>query len=176
MPLGRRLVVLGALLALVGCDHVTKYAAKAQLEGGPPRDVVRGVVNLQYVENTDVAFNLLRWIPETVRRPILLVTGVIAMLGLIVLVVTAGFGRARLRSIGGFALLLVAAGAIGNGLDRLVRGYVVDFVRLPHWPVFNVADVYVTVGAALLGVAAWRANRRTAGAPVDLGEGRPPER
>jgi signal peptidase II len=59
----------------------------------------------------------------------------------------------------------VTAGAIGNGLDRVVRGYVVDFVRVPHWPVFNVADVYVTAGAGLLGLAAWRASR-TRPAPV----------
>jgi len=160
-------MVLGALLGLVGCDHVTKYAAKAQLEGGPGRDVIHGVVNLQYVENTDVAFNLLRWVPEAVRKPVLTVTGGITMLALVVLVVTAGFSRVRSRSMVGFALLLVTAGAVGNGLDRLVRGYVVDFVRLPHWPVFNVADVYVTAGAALLGFAMWRANRRSTDPAVD---------
>jgi signal peptidase II len=48
------------------------------------------------------------------------------------------------------ALLLLAAGAFGNGLDRLFRGHVVDFIHLTHWPVFNVADVYITVGGILL--------------------------
>lgn len=179
MPLGsfgRRAVILGALFVLVGCDHVTKYAAKSQLEGAPGRQVIRGVLNLQYVENTDVAFNLLRWVPETVRRPLLITTGGIAMLGLVALAVTSAFGRARLRSMGGVALLLVTAGAVGNGLDRLVRGYVVDFVRLPHWPVFNVADVYVTAGAALLGLAAWRASRRAATPARNFGGPRPPNR
>ena len=163
MPLGsfgRRVVVLGALFVLVGCDHVTKYAAKSQLEGAPGREVIRGVVKLQYVENTDVAFNLLRWVPEAVRKPLLTATGGIAMLGLVALAVTAAFGRARARSMVGLALLLVTAGAVGNGLDRVVRGYVVDFVRVPYWPVFNVADVYVTAGAALLALAAWRASRK----------------
>jgi signal peptidase II len=51
------------------------------------------------------------------------------------------------------ALLLISAGALGNYLDRLWRGYVVDFVHVSYWPVFNVADAYVVAGAALLGWA-----------------------
>ena len=51
----------------------------------------------------------------------------------------------------------MTAGALGNVLDRVVRGYVVDFVQVPHWPVFNVADIYVTAGAILLGWTALRA-------------------
>jgi signal peptidase II len=179
MPLGsfgRRAVVVGALFVLVGCDHVTKYAAKTQLEGASGREVIRGLVNLQYVENTDVAFNLLRWVPETVRKPLLTATGGIAMLGLVAFAVTTAFGRARSRSIVGAGLLLVTAGAVGNGLDRVVRGYVVDFVRVPHWPVFNVADVYVTAGAALLCLAAWRARRRTPAPVTGAGRSRSPDR
>jgi signal peptidase II len=174
--LGRGAVILGVLFLLVGCDHVTKHAAKSRLEGAPGHEVIRGVVNLQYVENTDVAFNLLRWVPETVRKPLLLVTGGVAMLGLVILAVTAAFGRARPRSILGVALVLVTAGAVGNGLDRIVRGYVVDFVRVPHWPVFNVADVYVTAGAALLALAAWRANRQSAAAISGSDGARSPDR
>jgi signal peptidase II len=142
-----------ALLLLVGCDHATKRVAKGELEGHGPRPVIHGVLDLQYVENTDVAFNLLRSMPERVRVPLLGVTGGIAVLGLVGFLLLrrggAGFGRA--------ALLLVTAGAIGNYGDRIVRGYVVDFVHVPHWPVFNVADVYVTVGAILL---AWSAVHR----------------
>jgi signal peptidase II len=173
---GRRAGVLAALFVLVGCDHVTKYAAKAQLEGAPAREVIRGVVNLQYAENTDVAFNLLRWVPEPVRKPLLIVTGGIATLGLVALAVTAAFGRARFRSIAGLALLLITAGAVGNALDRFVRGYVVDFVRVPYWPVFNVADVYVTAGAALLGLAAWRAHRSKPVPASGSGAARSPDR
>jgi signal peptidase II len=179
MPIGsfgRRAVVVGALFVLVGCDHATKYAAKTQLEGAPGREVIRGVVNLQYVENRDVAFNLLRWVPETVRKPLLTATGGIAMLGLVAFAVTTAFGRARSRWIVGSAVLLVTAGAVGNGLDRVLRGYVVDFVRVPHWPVFNVADVYVTAGTALLGLAAWRANRRVPAPARDAGGPRSSDR
>jgi signal peptidase II len=51
---------------------------------------------------------------------------------------------------------MVVGGAIGNVADRLLRGYVVDFIHLHRWPVFNVADIAVTVGAILLGVAMTR--------------------
>jgi len=141
----KRLAILGVLTLLVGCDHATKYAAKADLQGEPPHKLIAGFLDLRYVENTDVAFNLLRWIPESTRAPILVIAGGIAALclGLVVLS-RSRFSRTNL------ALLLVTAGAVGNYLDRILRGYVVDFMHVEHWPVFNVADIYVTLGVALL--------------------------
>jgi signal peptidase II len=141
-----------ALLALVGCDHATKYVAKADLQGHPPRPVIQSVLDLRYVENTDVAFNLLRAVPETVRGPLLLgfgALGIVALLGLIARRSGSAAGRA--------ALILILAGALGNTLDRVLRGYVVDFIHVPHWPVFNVADACVTAGAFLL---LWTSIRR----------------
>jgi signal peptidase II len=144
--IARHLVLLCALALLVGCDHATKHLAKAELSGEQPRDLVGGVLDLRYVENTDVGFNLLRWIPEAARRPILIATGAIAILGLALLLLRRP-PQDRLRRA---ALLLLTAGAFGNYIDRVVRGYVVDFVHLNHWPVFNVADVYLTIGACIL--------------------------
>ncbi len=161
--IGARLWTLAAVTLLVGCDHATKFAAKSQLEGRPPRELVRGVVDLHYVENRDVAFNLLRGLPEKVRAPALLVVGALGVLALAALLLRRrpqGPQRPAVR----VALVAVLAGAIGNYADRLFRGYVVDFVHLHHWPVFNVADAYVTAGAALLawlmvsgaGASPWR--------------------
>ena len=144
----KQLAVLGVLTLLVGCDHATKYAAKADLEGEAPHKLIAGFLDLRYVENTDVAFNLLRWIPESTRAPILLITGGVAALCLVLVVLSRSrFSRTKL------ALLLVTAGAVGNYLDRILRGYVVDFMHVEHWPVFNVADVYVTLGVALLAIS-----------------------
>jgi signal peptidase II len=151
-----RLLILFLLFLLVGCDHATKGVAKAELETGGARELIRGLVSFRYVENTDIAFNLLRWVPETIRFPALLVVGAVAVAALCLLL----FQAREKVSIPVFSLILVAAGAIGNYLDRIFRGYVVDFVHLRHWPVFNVADVYVTVGYALLAWALfvnWRA-------------------
>lgn len=135
------------LLLLVGCDHVTKGVAKAELESGGAHELIRGVVSLRYVENDDIAFNLLRWVPESIRFPALVIAGGIAVVALCLLLLR---GQKKV-SLPLLALILVTAGAIGNYADRIVRGYVVDFVHLKHWPVFNVADVYVTVGYVLLG-------------------------
>jgi signal peptidase II len=58
--------------------------------------------------------------------------------------------RRKSRRAARIALLLLSAGALGNGIDRLARGHVVDFIHVHHWPVFNLADVYITAGALLL--------------------------
>jgi signal peptidase II len=141
-----RVVLLGLLAVLVGCDHVTKHAAKASLEGQPPRDLVHGVLDLRYTENTDIAFNVLRGVPESTRRPVLITMGAVAVVVLVGLLLRGG----RRRRLAQAALMLVTAGAVGNYVDRLARGYVVDFVHLRYWPVFNVADVYVVAGALML--------------------------
>ncbi len=146
VKLSARFCMLVSLVLLVGCDHVTKGVAKVELDGGGALQLIRGVVDLHYVENRDVAFNLLRWVPEAIRAPGLLVFGAVAILAL-GLLLFLGRSQPRLARV---ALVLVTAGAIGNYLDRVVRGYVVDFVHVHHWPVFNVADVYVTVGYGLL--------------------------
>jgi signal peptidase II len=141
-----RLLILFVLFVLVGCDHATKGVAKAELESGSARELIGGILSLRYVENTDIAFNLLRWVPETIRFPALVVTGAVAVLALSILLF-----RARLAvGVPLIALVLVTAGAMGNYLDRIFRGYVVDFVHLHHWPVFNVADMYISTGYALL--------------------------
>lgn len=144
-----RILLVASVAALVGCDHVTKLAAKAELGHGAVRPIVSNLFELRYAENRDVAFNLLAWVPEVVRAPLLLATGTLAI-ALLAFWILRGRGLGLMQQIGA---TLVLAGALGNTLDRVLRGYVVDFMRLPHWPVFNVADVYVCVGAALLVLA-----------------------
>jgi signal peptidase II len=141
----RWISVVAPLVALVGCDHATKYVAKAELEYQAPRQVLGSILEFRYVENTDVAFSMLRWIPGAVRGPLLLAFGAVAVL-LLAAVLLRRPGTRATRA----GLVLILAGAIGNYADRLLRGYVVDFIHVPHWPVFNVADVCVTAGVALL--------------------------
>jgi signal peptidase II len=140
------LVFLVFVLGLVGCDHATKWLAVNELRGQPPRSLISGVLDLRYTENRDVGFSLLRAVPEGVRKP-LIFAGVGA--GLLVLG-ALWWQRRSARWPEHVAYSLLLAGGLGNLSDRLLRGYVVDFVYLHYWPVFNMADVFLVVGAGLV--------------------------
>ena len=146
-------LVVAALLLLVGCDHATKYAAESRLRDKPAQPIIRDAVALEYHQNHGVAFNNERVLPASARKPIIFAVGILAMGALAV----ALYRRRGQVSLELAALLLIAAGAAGNLLDRVFRGYVVDFVHVEHWPVFNVADAWLVIGAALMLIAAWTA-------------------
>ncbi len=90
------------------------------------------------------------------RSPLLLALGALAIAALAVLLM-----RSRAATSERVALALLLAGAAGNYLDRVLRGYVVDFIHVPHWPVFNVADALIVAGFALFGLSRARARRAT---------------
>ena len=134
-----------AVAVLILLDQGTKFWALASLKPIHNMTLVEGFMDLTFVENRGVAFGMFsgqRWF-------ILLLTGIIAV-GLIWFYVTMPKKKEYfpLR----VSLVLVLSGAIGNIIDRLFRGYVVDFFEFTffEWPVFNVADIYVVVGVILL--------------------------
>jgi signal peptidase II len=141
-----RAAFLACVACLVGCDRVSKLAAEAALRDHASVSVVRGVIDLSYTENRDVAFNALSRLSLHLPPWLLTAFSIGAAVGVLV-----SWMRRRRRTWpehAGFAL--VFAGAVGNGLDRLVRGHVVDFIHVHFWPVFNVADVLIVAGFALL--------------------------
>ena len=134
-----------AVIVLIILDQGTKFWALASLKPIHNMTLVEGFMDLTFVENRGVAFGMFsgqRWF-------ILLLTGVIAV-GLVWFYVTMPKKKEYfpLR----VSLVLVLSGAIGNIIDRLFRGYVVDFFEFTffEWPVFNVADIYVVCGVILL--------------------------
>jgi signal peptidase II len=141
--------LLGCVAGLVGCDHATKLAAESTLRSHGPVDIVPGVVDLAYTENRDVAFDALSRLslhPSSVLLVGLALAMTAAVVGLWV-----SRRRARWPEHAGFAM--VVAGALGNAIDRATRGHVIDFVHVRFWPVFNVADVLVVLGVAVLVLA-----------------------
>jgi signal peptidase II len=133
-------------MALVGCDHATKFAASTALRGKAV-DVIPNVLDLQYTENHDVAFSLFRSF-EIPHRPLLFVA--LATIGVVFVAVMWWRQRhvATVTEHAGWSVVM--AGALGNMADRWVHGYVVDFIHVHHWPVFNVADCLVAIGVFLL--------------------------
>lgn len=160
----RLLLLILLALSLVGCDHATKELALAQFRGSP-LTLISGVLTLTYTENRDMAFGLLSHILEADARLWLLTAAKsLAVVGGAAYLVLR-HAHASVREL--TAVSLVVAGAAGNLVDRITRGYVIDFVQLPYWPVFNVADMAICLGYALLflGVVRQRTDVRAGTAP-----------
>jgi signal peptidase II len=144
-------LLLGALL-LGGCraDQATKAWARGTFQDTPVT-VLPQVLELRYAENRAIAFSMFHQLPDRARVPLVLGLSGLAFLALLTLIWRMRRqGAARL-----FPLVLILAGALGNLQDRLLNGYVVDFVHV-HWrdrwsfPIFNLADSLITVGTVLL--------------------------
>lgn len=133
-------------MALVGCDHATKLVASTTLRNRTV-DLVPGVLDLQYTENHDVAFSLLRSAAIPGRPMVLLA---LAAIGTVFVAFLWWRRRNLATAVEHAGWSLTMAGALGNMVDRVLRGYVVDFIHLRHWPVFNVADALVVAGVTLL--------------------------
>lgn len=136
-------------LVVIG-DRVSKAAIAAAMPHGASETVVGGFFNLVHVRNTGIAFSLFSDSAPWFRD--LLLPGIsMVAIGVIVALL---YRQENLSRTSRIALVLVLAGAVGNLYDRLVYGYVTDFLDLHvgsyHWPAFNVADSAITVGAVML--------------------------
>jgi len=144
-------ITLGVALGVVVIDRLTKWLAVTYLVPGEPKPVLGDLLRLNLVENSGAAFSL--------GAGFTVVFTGIAVAVVVVILRTAG----RLGSVGwAVALGGLLGGALGNLIDRLTRapgvgrGYVVDFLQLPHWPVFNCADMAIVGSAILMVVLAFR--------------------
>lgn len=144
------LLVVIALVVYV-LDQVTKALAVARLDPRVPQELLGEVLQLRLVRNPGAAFSFGTS-----------VTWVFTVISVVVIVAVVLYAR-RLASRGwGVALGLLLAGAAGNLTDRLLRapgfarGHVVDFLELPNWPVFNVADSAIVTAAVLVAVLSLR--------------------
>ena len=153
---------LGVALAVIIADHLTKFWVSSALDYQAFIPVLP-FFSLVLVHNTGAAFSFLAdaggW-----QRWFFVAVGIIATV-VIMRLLKRHAGEPRMA----FALSLVLGGALGNVIDRVVLGHVVDFLYFHYksfaWPAFNVADSAITVGAALLIWDSLRGNKHTAGKP-----------
>ncbi len=131
-------------LGVVGLDQLTKSMVASSLAEGESVSVIGDFLRITHIRNSGAAFGLLR--------------GFGGLLALVALVGVITFFAVLVQNppaLMGVAASLVAAGALGNLVDRLLRGpigrgTVVDFVDFRFWPAFNVADSAITIGALLI--------------------------
>jgi signal peptidase II len=142
-----RIVVLVAVI--VAFDQLTKFIVDRSMPLHHSIPIIEGFFSLTYVRNTGAAFGIFAGSAEFFRRPFLILVSVVAI-GFIVVMLK------RLRDSEKWlvtALAFILGGAIGNLIDRVVYGEVIDFLDCfwgsYHWPAFNVADSFITIGVTI---------------------------
>jgi signal peptidase II len=147
----RKYVILAVIVVItLILDQWTKQLVHTDFRWGESRSIIPSFFSLTYVRNTGAAFGLLHRAPAYFRDPFFIIVPVIALF-------VIGFVLFRLESnqkTTAVALSLIVGGAIGNLIDRLRFGFVVDFMDFYwkdyHWPAFNVADAAIVVGVSLM--------------------------
>lgn len=154
----RATVALAGLtaVAVLVIDQAVKVAVRGSLQPGEEREVLGSVVQLTYVRNTGVAFGQLS------GNGALVALLVAAAVGILLWYFLTHLDTPLIWLPAG----MVVGGALGNVIDRVGQGAVTDYVKLPGWPSFNVADVAITGGVILMVVVAEihaRRQRKAAG-------------
>jgi signal peptidase II len=148
----RRFGLLAAVvLGGVAVDQITKYLADTYLRGRGIVTVIDGFFELRYARNPGAFFSLGADLDPSVRRVLFVVASLVATALIMRLYIKTGETQSILRG----GLMLLMSGAVGNLIDRAIQGEVIDFVHLYwrgvfDWATFNVADVLITAGLALL--------------------------
>lgn len=174
-PVLRRVLTVAWLVWLL--DAGTKTWAIHSLEGGEPRKVIGTFLQLTFAKNSGAAFSV------ATGSTMLLTTFALCV------IIAIGFWARQITSMPwGYVMGLVLGGALGNLTDRLLRGgsggafkgEVIDWLQLPHWPIFNLADSAIVVAALVATVLAFKGvapiapqsgNGESAGSDKGRGEG-----
>jgi len=149
-----RSLFIGIAVIALAVDQVTKALAASRLTPGEPRHLVGSLLQLDLIRNSGAAFSTGTGHTEW-----------FSALAIVATIVVLWFGFQVGSRVWSAALGFLLAGVVGNLIDRIARepaafrGHVVDFLELPHWPVFNVADVCITIAAVLIILQALRGVR-----------------
>ncbi len=128
-------------IVIFAADMVTKYFVHRKMEPYDSIPVIKNIFHITYVQNTGAAFSIL-------KGKIFFFAAVSVIITLIIIFIMIKYPIKE--KILGIAMAMVLGGAVGNLIDRLRYGYVVDFLDFRIWPVFNIADCAIVVGTLIL--------------------------
>jgi signal peptidase II len=132
---------------LITIDQIFKYYILINKEN-LPNNIINGVLNFTYCENRGIAFG----IGQGGAKIFALMT----LLMIIVALIYIAFKFNKLKDLTVFGIALVISGGIGNLIDRLFRGYVIDYIdfsEIVDFPIFNFADICIVVGVIIIGIS-----------------------
>jgi signal peptidase II len=136
----RDLWFVAAAAAVIALDQLTKWLIRLSLD--PGHSWPEGWhVRIVHFTNTGAAFGILQD-----SGPLLVITSLLGVVAILIYLFNPGFAHPLMR----LGLGLMLGGALGNLIDRLRTGEVVDFLKVPQWPAFNVADSAITIGVLCL--------------------------
>jgi len=146
----RTFLYLLIILCLLVCDQVSKSMINHSVPYGSHITVIKGFFNISHVHNRGAVFGVFNQPGNSLVFYVLTIASLAAFAVVVYYFIKVPTSETLLK----FSLSLVIAGALGNSLDRLFRGYVIDFLDFHindlHWPSFNVADSCITIGAVLM--------------------------
>ncbi len=162
MSLKNKTPYLLIMLAIIAVDQATKQLVTKSLSLENTRDIIKGFLRLWHVRNSGAIWGFFSGHDGGIIPRVITVLAVAALLIVAWFFLRADAGRgARLEL---FSYAFILGGALGNIIDRLRLGYVVDFldvyVKSWHWPTFNAADSCITIGVLLLAFSLLRGERR----------------
>lgn len=143
-------LLLSIVSSVVCLDRLTKIFFSHVLSMGESFIVLRNIIHMTLVHNTGIAFGMFKN-----QGVVFIIIPLIMIVLLIYNFYHYKYNNQKLSRMYVVAISLILAGAIGNLIDRILYGYVIDFIDLRIWPVFNIADSAITIGACLL---LWRIN------------------
>jgi signal peptidase II len=157
-----RLLLLLAITATISCDRITKHVAVSTLAGSPSRSFLADTLRLEYVENAGAFLSLGATWPGEIRIAVFGIGNGLLLLALVTTAIRLRWPRLALLGVSVFV-----AGGVSNLLDRIVYGNVIDFMNVGVGPlrtgIFNVADMAVILGAAIVLWAGYRSESDVSG-------------
>ncbi len=138
-----QVISLAVIALLTVIDRLTKYAAVMTVKADGPKEFLFGLMQFRYVENTGAAFSLF----SDNTMILIVLTAIFLIAGIVVLL-----KRTLKPMFLNISVMLVIAGGLGNLIDRIAYGYVVDFIEplFVDFAVFNFADCCITIGAFMI--------------------------
>ena len=146
--------------AVILIDQVTKWVIKATMDLHQTIEVLGDFFTISFILNSGIAFGLFDDSSSAIKRPLLIIISIVAL----AIIVYIFFSLPKSVRMSGLSMGLIFGGAIGNMIDRIAKGQVVDFldfdfpnitikflkIHMTRWPTFNVADMSVLTGIAIL--------------------------
>ncbi len=140
-------IIFSTALLIIFLDQLAKFLIKRSFQTNKPVPIIKNILDFTYVTNTGSAFGLFKGF-----NLFFILFSIIVIITIVYFIRTIKKNETALQ----FPIGLLLGGTIGNLIDRIAYGYVIDFIDFRIWPVFNIADSAVTISVVLLIVLLWR--------------------